>query len=52
LALRTKYILLEGAGLPHIREEFDRMLDEYNLLHGWDKEGIPEGRTLERLGLR
>ena len=33
------------------REEFSRMLDEYYGLHGWDEEGIPKKKTLERLGL-
>lgn len=33
------------------REEFSRMLDEYYRLHGWDEEGIPKKKTLERLGL-
>jgi aldehyde:ferredoxin oxidoreductase len=33
------------------REEFSRMLDEYYRLHGWDEEGIPKQKTLERLGL-
>jgi aldehyde:ferredoxin oxidoreductase len=34
-----------------LREGFDRMLDEYYQLHGWDENGIPKKRTLERLGL-
>lgn len=32
-----------------LREEFDKMLDEYYRLHGWDKEGVPKRRTLKRL---
>ncbi len=33
------------------RNEFDRMLDEYYELHGWDKNGVPTKETLERLGV-
>ena len=33
------------------REEFDRMLDEYYQLHGWDENGIPKKGTLKRLGI-
>ena len=33
------------------RKDFDRMLDEYYHLHGWDLEGIPTKRTLNRLGI-
>ncbi|HUJ90829.1 MAG TPA: aldehyde ferredoxin oxidoreductase family protein [Syntrophorhabdales bacterium] len=32
-----------------VRKEFDRMLDEYYRLHGWDNNGIPDSATLERL---
>ena len=32
-------------------KEFDRMLDEYYRLHGWDKNGVPRKETLRRLGL-
>jgi len=32
-------------------KEFDGMLDEYYRLHGWDKNGIPQTRTIKRLGL-
>jgi aldehyde:ferredoxin oxidoreductase len=44
-------------GLPAIkgahidREKFNKMLDEYYELHGWDKEGLPLPETLKRLGL-
>ena len=34
-----------------VQEEFDRMLDEYDDLHGWDENGIPTPKTLKRLGL-
>ncbi len=46
-----------NAGLPKVRnkkidpEKFERMLDEYYQLHGWDREGFPKRETLERLGL-
>jgi aldehyde:ferredoxin oxidoreductase len=33
------------------RQHFNRMLDEYYHLHGWDPEGIPTKRTLNRLGI-
>jgi len=33
------------------REEFEKMLDEYYRLHGWDENGIPTKRTLRKLGL-
>jgi aldehyde:ferredoxin oxidoreductase len=33
------------------RDEFDKMLDEYYELHGWDKNGVPTKETLERLGI-
>jgi len=34
------------------RQDFDSMLDEYYRLHGWDKDGIPAKRTLNRLGIQ
>jgi aldehyde:ferredoxin oxidoreductase len=33
------------------QEEFDKMLDEYYRLHGWEENGIPKKRNLKRLGL-
>jgi aldehyde:ferredoxin oxidoreductase len=33
------------------RAEFEKMLDEYYRLHGWDGNGIPTKRTLRKLGL-
>ena len=33
------------------REDFNRMLDEYYAVHGWDEQGIPRRTTLRRLGL-
>jgi len=33
------------------RNEFQKMLDEYYELHGWDKDGFPKKETLERLGI-
>ena len=33
------------------REEFEKMLDEYYRLHGWDENGIPRKKTLRKLGL-
>jgi aldehyde:ferredoxin oxidoreductase len=34
-----------------VQEEFDRMLDEYYNLHGWDENGIPTPKTLRKLGI-
>ena len=39
------------AGQRIERDRFERMLDEYYELHGWDAEGVPRAETLERLGL-
>jgi len=42
-------------GLPRVqgikidKEKFDKMLDEYYLLHGWDNNGVPTKETLQRL---
>jgi len=33
------------------RRKFQKMLDEYYELHGWDIEGVPKVDTLNRLGL-
>ncbi|MDH5482245.1 MAG: aldehyde ferredoxin oxidoreductase family protein [Candidatus Bathyarchaeota archaeon] len=33
------------------RNGFEKMLDEYYVLHGWDHNGSPKKETLERLGL-
>ena len=33
------------------KDRFEKMLDEYYLLHGWDENGFPKKETLERLGL-
>jgi len=33
------------------RAKFNGMLDEYYELHGWDRNGVPNQETLERLGL-
>jgi aldehyde:ferredoxin oxidoreductase len=39
----------KGERLP--REEFDRMLDEYYALRGWDEDGIPTEDTFRKFGL-
>lgn len=43
----------EGArkGLRLEPEKWERLLDEYYELHGWDKEGRPSQQTLQRLNL-
>ncbi|RLI28158.1 aldehyde ferredoxin oxidoreductase [Candidatus Bathyarchaeota archaeon] len=44
-------------GLPIVRgkkmdrEKYEKLLDAYYELHGWDREGIPKPETLRRLGL-
>ncbi len=44
-------------GLPRTRgkaidrEQFERMLDEYYELYGWDKDGVPTEETLKKLKL-
>jgi len=34
-----------------LRNEFNKMLDEYYQLHGWDENGVPKRSTLKRLGI-
>jgi len=34
------------------REDFDRMLEEYYELRGWDSDGRPKAETVERLGIQ
>jgi aldehyde:ferredoxin oxidoreductase len=43
----------EGArkGLRLEPDKWEKLLDEYYELHGWDKEGTPQAETLKRLGL-
>ncbi len=38
-------------GLTLDRDEFNRMLDEYYLLRGWDSAGLPTAEKLNELGL-
>jgi aldehyde:ferredoxin oxidoreductase len=44
-------------GLPRVkglkidREKFEKMLDEYYDLHGWDNNGIPTNEILQKLGI-
>jgi aldehyde:ferredoxin oxidoreductase len=33
------------------RKKYEKMLDEYYELHGWDKNGVPTPEALKRLGL-
>ena len=33
------------------REMLQEMVEEYYSLRGWDRDGVPERATLERLGL-
>jgi aldehyde:ferredoxin oxidoreductase len=39
----------KGIGLE--REKYEKLLDEYYELHGWDEEGRPLPETLRRLRL-
>jgi len=42
-----------GKGLVNSKEELDKMLDKYYLLHGWDqRSGTPTRETLGMLGLK
>jgi len=43
--------VLPSTGYSVNREEFERMLDEYYELRGWDKNGIPTREKLKELGL-
>ena len=44
-------------GLPRVRdrkinkEKFEKMLDEYYTLHGWDDKGVPTIETIQKLGI-
>jgi len=44
-------------GLPIVKGKkidtnaFEKLLDEYYVLHGWDEKGYPKKETLESLGL-
>ncbi len=44
-------------GLPRVkglkieREKFEKMLDEHYKLHGWDNNGVPTEKTLNKLGI-
>ncbi|MFW9828189.1 MAG: aldehyde ferredoxin oxidoreductase family protein [Candidatus Thorarchaeota archaeon] len=44
-------------GLPRVkglkieRDKFEDLLDEYYILHGWNKSGVPTDETLHKLGI-
>ncbi len=38
-------------GIRVSREKFERLLDEYYEIHGWDKNGVVPQETMEKLGL-
>jgi len=44
-------------GLPRVkgrkidREKFEKMLDDYYILHGWDNNGTPTKETIQKLGI-
>jgi len=50
-AVGERIYTLERSMLVRARTEFDRMLDEYYQLHGWDENGVPKKTTLKRLGI-
>jgi aldehyde:ferredoxin oxidoreductase len=39
-------------GKRMIREKYEKLLDAYYALHGWDLNGVPEVETLQKLGLK
>lgn len=51
------YYWPKPSGLPVIkghkfdRKKFQKLLDEYYTLHGWDKEGVPTPEMLEKFAL-
>jgi aldehyde:ferredoxin oxidoreductase len=50
----SKDPIAEGKAKGHVvtREDFEKMLDEYYQLRGWDKEGRPTEQKLAQLGLQ
>ena len=44
-------------GLPRVKNKkidkvkFEKMLDEYYILHGWDNNGVPTQQILQKLGI-
>jgi len=38
-------------GLKLSEEAFNKVLEEYYELHGWDSNGIPKKETLAKLGI-
>ena len=44
-------ILRPGLAMRLDPQAWERLLDRYYELHGWDSEGMPEKDTLARLGL-
>ena len=45
------YNYLQNLPAQEKRDEYEKMLDEYYELHGWDNNGIPTQKTLDQLGL-
>ena len=41
----------EGLHAPDKLPDLDKMLDEYYVARGWDKNGIPQKDKLSQLGL-
>ncbi len=41
----------EDTGWKIAHTDFNKMLDEYYAIRGWDGEGKPTAETLERLGI-
>jgi len=34
-----------------VKEKFDKMIDEYYTLRGWDEDGVPTEETFNKFGL-
>ena len=47
----TESIDVEGKGTVCRQTDFDRMHREYHDAMGWDKNGVPTAKTIEKLGL-
>ncbi len=41
----------EDTGWTLAKSDFEKMLDEYYAIRGWDSDGKPTGATLDRLGI-
>lgn len=51
LRFTAESIVIDGRERVVSEEDKDRMLDDYYQVRGWDSDGVPLPRTLERLGI-